>query len=40
MESLRVAGDAFFRFARAVYLNDNGGSDFSQLSNWDQPLDF
>jgi hypothetical protein len=40
MEPLRLAGDAFLLFAHAVYLNDSGRSDFSELSNWYQPLDF
>jgi hypothetical protein len=40
MEPLRVAGDAFLLLARAVYLNDSGGSDFSELFNWCQQLDF
>jgi hypothetical protein len=40
MEPLRVAGDIFLLFARAVHLNDNDWSDFSELSNWCQPLDF
>jgi hypothetical protein len=40
MEPLRVAGDAFLLFARAVYLNNSIWSDFSELSNGCQPLDF
>jgi hypothetical protein len=40
MEPLHFARDAFLLFARAVYLNDSGGSDFSELSNWCEPLDF
>jgi hypothetical protein len=40
MEPSRVAGDAFLLFARALYLNDSGWSDFSELSNWCEPLNF
>jgi hypothetical protein len=40
MEPLRVARDAFLLLARAFYLNDSGESDFFELSNWRQQLDF
>jgi hypothetical protein len=40
MEPLRVAEDLFLLFARAVYLNDSGRRDFSELFNWYQPRDF
>jgi hypothetical protein len=40
MGPLSVAGDAFLLFAHAVYLNDCGGGEFSELSNWCLPLDF